>query len=213
MTSLGQKIRNARDALGLTQEELAARVGRTRVTVSEWESDKKRPRRALVPRLSEVLQLPPSVFSPHGLGGVSIAPTPQTATLTFISWTDVPLIARGQAPMSSEQVIVYNNPTAITYPDEKRIRVDDDSMSPVYNKGDIIRFSQELQPYDGCQVVAWVDGESEGVLRNYRARGNNSFDLWPNNPENETLTLNQNTKLVIVGVVVRHLRLLQPPSE
>lgn len=212
MSTLGQRIRNARDRLGLTQDELGARVGRTRVAVAEWESDKKKPRRSLVPKLCEVLSLPPSAFSPHGLGGVTVAPPVQTATLTFISWTDVALIARGLSPMDTQQVTIYNNPSDTAYPDEIRIRVEDDSMSPEYNAGDIIRYSQQLKPYDGCQVIAWVDGEETGILRNYRARGEHSYDLWPNNPEFDTVTSNASTRLVIVGVVVRHLRMLTPPA-
>jgi transcriptional regulator with XRE-family HTH domain len=213
MPTIGVRIKRAREAMGLTQEDLGKRVGRSRVAVAEWEADKKLPRRTLIPKLSETLNLPESALLPHGAGGVSIAPAPQTITITQIQWSDVPLIARGLKPMSAEQVLIDNNLPETIYIDETRLRVEDDSMSPTYNPGDIIRYTQTVVPYDGCQVVAWIEGDDEGVLRNYRQRGPNAFDLWPNNPEFDTMTLNANTNIKIVGVVVRHLRLLTPPGK
>lgn len=44
MTTIGERIRHARNAAGLTQEQLAVACGCTqRGTVSNWETDKQRP--------------------------------------------------------------------------------------------------------------------------------------------------------------------------
>jgi transcriptional regulator with XRE-family HTH domain len=36
----GAQLRTARERLGLTQEELAAKLGKHRVTIGEWEADR-----------------------------------------------------------------------------------------------------------------------------------------------------------------------------
>ena len=213
MTTLGEKIRLAREAMGWTQDELAERVNRSRVTVSEWESNKKRPRRTLIPKLCEVLNMHSGAFQPHASGGVVIAPEPKPATLSLITWSDIPLVARGLRPMHAQDVTISASPTVRLHPDEVRIQVVDDSMSPTFNPGDIVHYSQSVKPWDGCQVVAWIEGDEEGVLRNYRKRGDASFDLWPNNPEFDTMTLNTTTSIKIVGVVVSHLRVIAPPHS
>lgn len=55
---LGGQIRDARLARGLTQEDLASQVGRTRISVSDWERGVKVPSVRVIPRLAEALSLP-----------------------------------------------------------------------------------------------------------------------------------------------------------
>lgn len=55
---LGGQIRDARLARGLTQEDLAAQVGRTRISVSDWERGVKVPGVRVIPALAQALSLP-----------------------------------------------------------------------------------------------------------------------------------------------------------
>jgi transcriptional regulator with XRE-family HTH domain len=54
--SLGELIRHRRKELGLTQDQLAERVGRSQVAVSEWERNVVRP--SDFKRLAEALDVP-----------------------------------------------------------------------------------------------------------------------------------------------------------
>ena len=54
--SLGTQIKDARAALGLTQEALAEALGVVPQTISKWERDESQPDAALLPALADTLQ-------------------------------------------------------------------------------------------------------------------------------------------------------------
>ena len=54
--SLGTQIKEARTALGLTQEGLAEALGVVPQTISKWERDESQPDAALLPSLADTLQ-------------------------------------------------------------------------------------------------------------------------------------------------------------
>ena len=58
MYTLGQRIRTAREAQGLSQEEFAARISRDQRAVSEYENGKRKITVTDLPRLAEVLGVP-----------------------------------------------------------------------------------------------------------------------------------------------------------
>lgn len=58
MDILGQRIRLARERLGMPQEELAAAIGKDQRAVSEYEHGKRRIAAVDLPRFAEVLQVP-----------------------------------------------------------------------------------------------------------------------------------------------------------
>ena len=54
-----EKVRQARKAIGLSQDELAVKVGKSRRTVTDWESGRSYPRtREVYAALSEALNVP-----------------------------------------------------------------------------------------------------------------------------------------------------------
>lgn len=55
---LGSRIRQARDRLGLSQEELATLVSKDQRSVSEYETGKRRLSAIDLPRFAEALQVP-----------------------------------------------------------------------------------------------------------------------------------------------------------
>lgn len=59
---LRERIRQARRALGLTQEQLAERLNRGQQTVYSWERGTRHPRRSDMQRLAEVLDKPLAWF-------------------------------------------------------------------------------------------------------------------------------------------------------
>ena len=58
LTTLGERIRDARRAAGLSQEKLAERVGVTRQAVTKWENGQSAPSTENLLRLAEVLGVP-----------------------------------------------------------------------------------------------------------------------------------------------------------
>ncbi len=55
---LGERIRKARESLGLSQDELAERVGRDQRSVSEYENGKRRIYAHDLPKFAQALDVP-----------------------------------------------------------------------------------------------------------------------------------------------------------
>ena len=58
----GEKIRNARKSLGLTQRQLAEQLGVSNTSISNWEKGLSRPDADMIQKLCDVLRLQPNDF-------------------------------------------------------------------------------------------------------------------------------------------------------
>lgn len=58
----GEAIRERRVLLGMTQEELAAKVGTRQATVSRWERGERVPSHHFLPRIAAALKTRPEKF-------------------------------------------------------------------------------------------------------------------------------------------------------
>jgi len=58
----GEKIRNARKSLGLTQRQLADKIGVSNTSISNWEKGLSRPDADLIQKLCQILCLQPNDF-------------------------------------------------------------------------------------------------------------------------------------------------------
>ncbi len=61
--TLGQRLRQARRAQGMTQTEMGRRINRTHATISYWEGDLRVPEPKMVPVLSALLDIPIEVIA------------------------------------------------------------------------------------------------------------------------------------------------------
>lgn len=59
----GSRIKQSRESLRLTQEQLAEQLDVSRQAVSKWEADLSRPTREKLDRLSEILDIPPETWA------------------------------------------------------------------------------------------------------------------------------------------------------
>lgn len=60
--SLGFNLKKARENIGLTQPQLADKIGTIQSTISKWENDKAHPLREYWPLLTKTLDLPDGFF-------------------------------------------------------------------------------------------------------------------------------------------------------
>lgn len=58
----GEKIRNARKSLGLTQRQLAEQLGVSNTSISNWEKGLSRPDADMIQNLCSILRLQPNDF-------------------------------------------------------------------------------------------------------------------------------------------------------
>lgn len=204
MPTVGQTIRAARLEKRLTQEELAKRVGVTRVAVSEWERDLTLPRVDKARKIAALLQLDESELTPLG-GGVSLKKRDEPGVRGVpLRWSDVPMLEG-----IDRQPWATNGASEAERESRYLLEIEDDSMLPEFAPGDTIAINPHVEPWDGCTVVAHSADKTSGVLRNYRVRMHGGIDLWPNSPHYQTETIVNRAR--IVGVVVSHERHFKPP--
>lgn len=79
----GEKIRQARKAAGLTQRQLADRIGVSNTSVSNWEKDLSRPDADLIQKLCSALGLQPNDF--YG----AVQTRPESASRAAVSDEDI----------------------------------------------------------------------------------------------------------------------------
>lgn len=58
MASIGENIKNLREAAGMSQDQLAERIGKTRSAVSQYESGKIMPRMGVIEDLAHIFSVP-----------------------------------------------------------------------------------------------------------------------------------------------------------
>lgn len=204
--SVGDRIRKAREKLGLSQAQLASRVGVTRTAIGQWEGDETVPRAKHAPKLSAVLELPLSAFSPFGGGTVMpLDLGAKSYSVPLLDWADLKFVMRGKV-----MVAKLKKPTFVMVNDKVSeesfaLTVMDDSMAPLFRAGDEIVVDSNVAPRDGdCIVTRMRDGDS--LFRTYRERRNGAYDLIAENPEWPTVTINSATTAEILGVMVEHRR-------
>ncbi len=88
MDTLGRRIKSLRTDKGLTQDELAKRLGIARTTLASWEVDRREPDYAMLQKLADIFEV--SVDRLLGRGHVA---------------ADVPILAESQATYSANSMV------------------------------------------------------------------------------------------------------------
>lgn len=134
---MGKKLRELRDARGLTQREVANAVGVTEATVSRWESGHiNNMRRDKIESLAKVLQVSPLVI----MGRDDESPAPPAAQ---------PPTAPYRAPLTER--------------DERDIMISASSLSPVLNEEEREHLRKYRSIDDAGRKI--VDGTLDTVYR------------------------------------------------
>jgi transcriptional regulator with XRE-family HTH domain len=218
-TKLAASIARERSKRGWTQKCLADKVGVTRSTVSDWERGLSIPRMAHVKTLAQLLEIPQDQLLPFkDATGTQITTQVDGAwgTLADMEWATLQRLAHGESLSEvSTSSRLAEFPEKIEKPGDYRLTIEDDAMEPVYMIGDRIRIRASTAPFEGCQVVAWVSDNDGGtvVLRNWLLRRLNAFDLVAENPAFHTISCNKTRPGHVLGVVIRHLRVLSEPDR
>ncbi|MEQ5184091.1 S24 family peptidase [Providencia alcalifaciens] len=207
--SMGDRIRERRKKLKLTQEALAKIAGVNRVTVTGWEKDDYQPNGANLQSLAEALKCNPawlvegtgSCDSPYMKGAsVRVRELPVLSWVQAGSWTDT------ESGICASDIHEYITTTLSLSSDAFALRVNGSSMTTIVNDSsipdgsivivepDITRFSS----INGKIVVAYIHGGTEATLKKFVEDWPNRY-LVPLNPQYRTIDFDDNCR--IVGVV------------
>lgn len=182
--AFSDRVRNLRDSSGLTQQELASKLGLTTRAVGAWESGRSKPRLDKLEQLAGVL----GTTSYYLLNGTDAPPPaqalPPRARRAVGRSGTVPMrrLGRTHAGEAVEEVVdegVVEVPAhvAALHPHGFCLEVEGHCMDRAYPDGCVVLVDPDAEPWPGCAVVAET-GPGESVLRRYN-RGASTLMLSP----------------------------------
>ncbi len=217
MGTIGQRIRESRKKVGLTQQALAGKCGVSRAAVAQWEGGVTKPSLDHLQKAAEALGawLP---WLTAGARGLSLSqqraldraqpeqrPVPVVDYLYAGKWdliTDPRMLDEGTKFITTD-LDVGSMAFALI--------VTGESMLPEFQEGDLIIIDPEVVPKPGDFVIARLDLQVDGTFMKYRPRGTDKdgqpiIELVPLNENWPTQTINVGNPGHIIGTLVEHRR-------
>ena len=192
-------IRANRERLGLSQEELARRVGLTNSAVSQWEAGRAKPRIGVMKSLSEIFGMTVSELLGEDAPGHGMREPVGRSGM-------VPMRRLGRThagdaieEIPDEGVVEVPASVAGRHPNAFMLSVDGDCMDRAYPPGCLVMVDPDMTPWNGCAVVAETS-PGESVMRRYM-RGAATLMLSPDSFE-------QHEDMVFTGESFAEVRLV-----
>ena len=196
-------VRSNRERLGLSQEELARRVGLTNSAVSQWEGGRAKPRIGVMKALSEIFGMTVSELLGEDAPGAGMREPVGRSGM-------VPMRRLGKTHAGSaieeipdDSVVEVPAGVAGRHPHAFMLDVDGDCMDRAYPPGCVVMVDPDMEPWNGCAVVAETQ-PGESVMRRYM-RGSSTLMLSPDSyEEHDDLVFSGDScaEVRLVGVVV-----------
>lgn len=210
MSNWNNRLRSKMKELGLTQEELARKLGVTRSAVAHYVQGTRQPPIKQVIKLAAILKTEPAWLQ---FGKPSEASQPPavamkkaTGQIPIISWEQVSNFVYQPERSNNEQHLAFFH---LAEPGCYALLIKGDSM--VSSLGQGISLSQgsyivvdpNKEPTHRSIVLATTKSKKEPILRQYIEEGGTIY-LKPLNPQYPLIELDRNTKLV--GVVIANIQ-------
>lgn len=161
MTDVGRRIKHARQALGLSQAQLAKHMAVSQPTVANWEKGSHAPRHGALGRLAVALETPAAWLlgdtqsaAPTQLGHMHAGHTAEIHHVPLINWPDtIESIDRGQILGYVAASTTARRPFAML--------VDSPQMLSHFEKDATVIFDRAI---DDAREPGWYLTEQSGVI-------------------------------------------------
>lgn len=173
----GDKIRNARKAAGLTQRQLADKIGVSNTSISNWEKNLSRPDPDIIQNLCWALDVQPNYF--FSIDSTSsfpnnIIPLPEMRKVPLIG-----AIACGAPILADEHIEDYVDISRHIHADFALTCKGDSMINARIFDGDIVYIRQQDTAENGDIAAVLIDGEA--TLKRVRLFDDH-ISLEPENP-------------------------------
>lgn len=210
MSTIGSRIRERRNELGLTQKDVGAAVGRSTGAVTQWEADMTKPNGQNLMRLAKFLRCgpewllsgkgDPSLLADADPNGITFEDSRKGQMIPLYNLTD--LIDGLVYPPAKEYMITtaaVGNGTAYGL----RVSDDEEICLPTLTvpKGSLLVVDGDHPGIDsiiGKLVLVHYKGAPRCSVKKLMFDGIN-YSLTPTNPSFQALAVNENTE--ILGVI------------
>lgn len=222
METINDRISARRRAQKMSQDELAKRIGITRVSISKWESGLNQPKGRYLNDLAEALGvtvdwlLTGSGDTPELAEEQPIPGYHNVEPAVMLPGKRIPILSYVQAgnwrEMCEQATTFDGNVEYVTASVDIGscgfgLWLRGDSMLPQFKEGDLIIVDPDEAPQPGDYVVA-KNGSNEATFKKYRPRGIDEngqevFELVPLNDDYPTMHSDRQ-HIQIIGVMVEH---------
>lgn len=206
----------------MSQDELARRIGITRVSISKWESGLNQPKGRYLNDLAAALGvtvewlLTGEGSAPESSGEPRIPGYHNVEPAVIYQGKRIPILSYVQAGNWREMCeqatafdgnVEYVSAGGEIGPYGFGLWLRGDSMVPLFKEGDLIIVDPDESPQPGDYVVA-KNGSDEATFKKYRPRGIDEsgqevFELVPLNDDYPTMHSDRQ-HIQIIGVMVEH---------
>lgn len=200
--SLQKNIKAFRLKQGLTQAELAAKLGVDRSSVTQWETGVTTPRMKVITKLSTLFNTTPSVLISDSSTLTKLPISGSTATLPLRTLGKVHAGVMDDDAVCDDEEIQVPERVVLAYPDAFLLRVEGNCMDRVIPEGSHIVVVPHKVPTNGSIVVV-RDDTYEAIMRRYY-KGSSALMLSPDSYEEEyqDIIVHDGQEITLIGVVV-----------
>ena len=215
---IGNRITKSRKALGITIKELSARIGAlSAARISNWEQGTRSPGPLEAKLLADQLRVSASYLlcltdNPEGelllSNGVGMRFVPlltmKEASHANFSLDQALLLCDGR----EKAVVVDNLNQSKTNARLFALRIEDTSMQPTLNVGDLVIVDADRIPNPGDLVLAYFSVKNQTILRRYGEATDCLFQLLASNDLWAIITIKNEEDVILCGVVSEYRRYL-----
>lgn len=194
--SFGERLQHAREISGLTLDEVARKVGKSKSTVQRYESGQvSKLDNEIIGNLADAVNVSPIYL----MGWTNVAELPITVTRIPLLGT----IALGDPITAEQNVDEYKQRISEDLPkgDLFYLECKGDSMFPLIPNGALALCRVQDDVENGEIAAVLVNGDTEATLKRVKKIGNEIL-LQPENNDYEPIIINKNNPARIIGKVV-----------
>ena len=207
--SMGERIRQARKELGMSQQAIGNRFDISRAAVAQWEAGDTNPNTSKLGALADVLGVRVEWLAigkgPMHVGRSSAAWDAGFRPVPVIDFSHAGHIADHPGVMTTAENAEVLAADSSIGPDAFALVIEDNSMAPEFTPGDRIIVDPDISPMPGDYVVATTRRGTTAIFRKHRAAGiDPAEELVPLNDDWPVTRREASGK--IVGTMVEHRR-------
>lgn len=198
---VGNRIKQVRNLLGITQEEFAKQIGRSRLAIARYETGARTPDDTTIKLISEKFGISERWLK-TGEGEMFIKIEPNA---TLIELDALPVVAKVGAgfPQSvGDFDVLYFVPIpkylSHKYKNCFAVEVHGDSMQPTLEEGDIVvcKPVQDISMLPGSKIVVVADENGELIVKRLKKDKEGNIVLTSDNPSYEPIQPNGHHRIV-----------------
>lgn len=197
---VGDKIRVLRKQSGMTQQELAKKLGVAPTAVSAWERNANRPLMDKLVILSDLFEVPLTHFFDGDVEPTNLKEaTPLTIRIPVLGQ-----IACGD-PIHAEQNFAgyrYKSPDRLPGGTLYILEAVGDSMEPTIPNGSEVLIREQAEVENNQIAAVLVNGDTEATLKRIRRQGD-TIMLMPDNPAYAPIIVSEEYPVKIIGKAIQ----------